>query len=205
MPRREQHRRDHRELLDPLLSSPDLLYPGFMVRPDERVGVPASAGSASRSGCALPTGASPVPVGVGAPGSRPQAGGEIPLSRAGCREPLRREQEFGSQLEVNPAASSDKQWGSRAAHVTAKTTSSALVPKRVEGSSGVGGATRSQGRVRNRRGPSSPPLSRRAVSYKPKAKSSGAERESEGIVVVVMPVEQNAGGAKGPWAGQVGT
>jgi len=174
-----------------------------MVRPDESVGV--SSESPSRSGCVLPAGASPVPVGVGAPGSRPQAGGEIRLSRAGCREPLRREQEFGSQLEVNPAASKEKQWGSRAAHVTAKATSSTLVPKRVEGSSGVRGATRSQGSARNRRGPSSWPSSRRAASYKPKAKSSGAERESEGIVVAPMPVEQNAGGAKGPWASQVGS
>jgi hypothetical protein len=173
------------------------------VRPDESVGVSLEA--AARSGCALPAGASPVPVGVGAPGSRPQARGEIRVSQAGCREPLRREREFGSQLEVNPAASSEKQWGSRAAHVTAKATSSALVPKRVEGSSGVWGATRSQGRVRNRRGPSSPPSSRLGVAYKPRAKSRVAERESEGIVVVVMPVEQNAGGAKGPRAGQVGT
>jgi len=174
-----------------------------VVRPDERVGV--SWEPSARSGCVLPTGASPVPVGVGAPGSRPQAGGEIPLSRAGRREPLRGEREFGSQLHVNPAASKEKQWGSRAAHVTAKATSSAPVPKRVEGSSGVRGATRSQGRVRNRRGPSSLPSSRRGVAYKPKAKSRVAERESEGIVVVRRPVKQNTVGAKGPRAGQVGT
>ena len=174
-----------------------------MVRPDESVGASACAEAPPRSGCAFPAGASPVPVGVGAPGSRPQVGGGIPLSRAGCREPLRREQEFGSQLEVNPAASSEKQWGSRAAHVTAKAMFSALIPKRVEGSLGVWGATRAQGRVRNRRGPSSQPSSRRGVAYKPKVKSHVAERESEGIVVVVMPAKQNVGGAKGPWAGQV--
>lgn len=174
-----------------------------MVRPDESEEVSAYAEASSRSGCAFPAGASPVPVGVGAPGSRPQAGGEIPLSRAGRREPLRREREFGSQLEVNPAASSDKQCGSRAVHVTAKAMSSVLIPKRVEGSIGVGGATRSQGEVRNRRGPSSQPWSRRGVAYKPKVKSHAVERESEGIVVVVMAAKHNAVGAKGPWAGQV--
>ena len=176
-----------------------------MVRPDENVWVFASARARSRSGCVRPTGVSPVPVSVGAPGSRPQACGEICVSRAGCREPLRREQECGSQHEVNPAASSEKQCGSRAAHVTVKATSTTLVPKRVGGSTGVGGATRTQGGARNRRGPSSLPPSRRGAAYKPKVKSRAAERESEGIVVVVMGAEHNALGAKGPWAGQVGT
>jgi len=41
---------------------------------------------------------------------------------------------------VNAAAPTEKQRGSRAGHVTAKATSSALVPKRAEGPSGVGAA-----------------------------------------------------------------
>jgi hypothetical protein len=35
-------------------------------------------------------------------------------------------------------------------------------------------------------------------SYKPRAKSSGAQRESEGVVVVVIGVQKNAPGAKDP-------
>lgn len=56
-----------------------------------------------------------------------------------------------------------------------------------------------QGGVRNTRGPSALPSSRQGDSYKPKAKSSAAQRESEGIVVPVMGVTNNAPGGKGPW------
>jgi len=40
-----------------------------------------------------------------------------------------------------------------------------------------------QGKVRNTRGPSALPRFGQASSYKPTAKSSGVQRESEGIVV----------------------
>jgi len=159
---------------------------GFLVRPPR---------------CEHPTGESPVPVGVGAPGSRPQAGGEIPFARAGCREPLRREQPHGPQHQVKPAASPDSQSGGRAAHVTAKATSPALVPKRAGGPGGVRGAARVEGCVRNVRDPSSRPLSRRGVPYKRKVKSGVAERESEGVVVLMTPVQQNAGRGKDPYGG----
>jgi RNA-directed DNA polymerase len=46
-------------------------------------------------------------------------------------------------------------------------------------------------------------LSQRAGSYKPKAKSSGVQRESEGVVVPSRVVEQNAAGGKGPCGGRV--
>ena len=169
-----------------------------MVRHDESP--PGLAGSVLFR-CAHPAGGSPVPVGVGAPGSRPQAGGEIPFARAGCRRPLRREQPRGPQHEVKPAASSCSQSGGRAAHAAAKATSSALVPKRAAGPGGVGGVARVEGCVRNVRGPSSRPLSRRAVPYKPKVKSGGVERESEGVVVLMTPVQQNAGRGKDPYGG----
>jgi len=153
--------------------------------------------------CAHPAGGSPVPVGVGAPGSRPQAGGEIPSAQAGCRMPLRREQPRGPQHEVKPAASRYLRPGGRAAHVTAKAMSSALVPKRAEGPGGVGGVARVEGCVRNVRGPSSLPSSRRAIPYKPKVKSGGAERESEGAIVLLIPVHQNIGGGKDPYLDHV--
>ena len=151
--------------------------------------------------CAHPAGESPVPVGVGAPGSRPQAGGEIPFARAGCRKPLRREQPRGPQHQVKPAASSDPQSGGRAAHVAAKAMSPALVPKRAGGPGGVWGVARVEGCVRNVRGPSSRPLSRRAIPYKPKVKSGGAERESEGVVVLMTSAQHNAGRGKDPCGG----
>ena len=61
-----------------------------------------------------------------------------------------------------------------------------------------------QGSLRNTREPSAPPSSRLGASYKPKAKSSAAQRKSEGIVVPAMDVKNNASGGKGPWgAGRV--
>jgi hypothetical protein len=59
------------------------------------------------------------------------------------------------------------------------------------------------GEARNTRDPSQQPPSRQGGSYKPKAKSSAAERGSEGTVVVVMAATNNATGAKGPCGGRV--
>lgn len=94
-----------------------------------------------------------------------------------------REQARGPQRYVKPAASSDLQPRSRAAHVTAKAMFVALESERASSSGGVGGVARVQGEVRNRRGPSGQPSSRRGVSYKPKVKSGAGQRESEGVVV----------------------
>jgi RNA-directed DNA polymerase len=60
-----------------------------------------------------------------------------------------------------------------------------------------------QGGVRNTRDPSAPSTSGRAASYKPKAKSSGAQRESEGTEVLTIAATNNAAGGKGPCGGQV--
>jgi hypothetical protein len=155
--------------------------------------------------CVSPVGASPTPVSDGAPGSRVAVrSGETPAAEADRRKPLWGEQPYGPQRQMKAAASTKEQPGSRAAHVTAKATSGALGPKRAPGLSEVGGVARTEGGARNARGPSLLPWSRRADSYKPRAKSSGAERESEGIVVVVIRAQQNARGAKGPCFGCVG-
>ena len=66
-----------------------------------------------------------------------------------------------------------------------------------------------QGVVWNTRGPSAQPESGQARSYKPKAKSRRAQRESEGIVVPLgqaqagpaKAVWHNAAGGKGPCGG----
>src|SRR5882762_6141062 len=119
-----------------------------MVRPDER--------SRGRSGYTEPAGASPAQTGSGASGSRPPARREIGAAEAGRQKPLRREQEHGPQHQVKPAASTDKQCGSRAEHFAAKATfairESGVVP--AASPTGVEGAARVQGSVWNRRDPS---------------------------------------------------
>jgi hypothetical protein len=159
--------------------------------------------------CAFPAGASPASVSTGAPRSRPQASGGDPVARAGRQKPASRhqpsrgERAHGPQHEVKPAASTDSQSGSRAAHFTAKAKSSAGEPEPVGGPGGVRGAARVQGSARNTRGPSAQPSSRRARPYKPKAKSGRAQRESEGIVVPGIATANNVAGGKGPWGGGV--
>jgi hypothetical protein len=175
----------------------------------EAAGARAASGEPSAC-CASPAGESPVSVRAGAPSSRPQASGGDPVVQAGCRKPVRRrepcggEQARGPQHQVKPAASTEEQSGSRAAHVTAKATFGAgRVPEPASGPGGVRGAARGQGDVRNTRGPSRRPSSRRARPYKPKAKSGRVERESEGIVVPSITATNNAVGGKGPWGGCV--
>lgn len=154
-----------------------------MVRRDEAERRSAQAEPSAVSRCASPTGASPVPVGAGAPGSRSQVRGEIHVARAGRQEPLRREQERGPQHEVNPAASKEKQCESRAAHLTAKAMFDAPGPGQIRAPSlaGVRGAARAQGHVRNTRDPSALPSSRQARSYKPKAKSGACAAGVRGV------------------------
>lgn len=64
---------------------------------------------------------------------------------------------------------------------------------------------RVEGSSRNRRDPSAQPLSGQGAPYKPSAKSATAQRGSEGIVVPMRPVQQNAGRGKGPCGGRVGS
>ena len=87
--------------------------------------------------------------------------------------------------------------------------SPALEPERAEGLPGVRAVARVQGSIRNRRGPSAQPrpwtaLSGQARGNKPKAKSPGAQRESEGIVVPQISAQQNAEGGKGPYGDHAG-
>jgi len=129
---------------------------------------------------------------------------------------LSRERAHGPQHQVKSAASTHLQPGGRADHVTAKATPVMGAPKPLAGSGGVWGAARVQGEARNTRDPSAQPESGRGGSYKPKAKSSAVQRESEGIVVPqnvgratgTNAVTNNAAGGKGPCgdrAGEAGT
>ena len=106
----------------------------------------------------------------------------------------------GPQHQVKPAASTEEQCGSRAEHVAAKATlavrKSEVAP--IASPAGVWGAARAQGSVWNRRDPSAQPRSGQSGAYKPTVKSRRAQRESEGIVVPVIAVTNNAAGGKGP-------
>jgi RNA-directed DNA polymerase len=106
---------------------------------------------------------------------------------------------------VNPAASSEEQCRSRAEHVTAKATSGAETTDGAPGPAGVRGAARAHSSLGNRRDPSAQPASGKDRAYKPKAKSSGAQRESEGAVVPKKAVHENAAGGKGPCFGDAST
>ena len=65
-------------------------------------------------------------------------------------------------------------------------------------SSGVRGAARVQGHARDAGDPSEQPKSGQGRSYKPKAKASGVQRESEGVKVLKILAKNNAGGGTGP-------
>ena len=70
---------------------------------------------------------------------------------------------------------------------------------------GVWGVARDQGGMWNRGDPSVPPLSRQGAPYKPRVKSSAAQRESEGVETPMMAVQENAVGGRGPCFGRVGS
>jgi hypothetical protein len=164
-----------------------------MVRREERAILFASGEERAMTCCASPAGVSPVPVSIGAPGSRPQVLKGDLQARAGYQksvgwhEPLSGERTRGPQREVKPAASTYLQPAGRAAHITVKATLGARVPKLASSCGGVRGAARVSGEAWNTRDPSARPWSWRGDSYKPKAKASTAQRESEGIVVPDNP------------------
>jgi len=66
------------------------------------------------------------------------------------------------------------------------------------GLSGVREMARDHGLVWNRRDPSAPPASGKDPRYKPMVKSGGGQRKSDGVVVPLIGVQQNAPGGKGP-------
>jgi hypothetical protein len=169
-----------------------------MVRRDDGV----SSRELSESCCASPTGESPVPVSVGAPGSRSPDSREIAYAEARRRKPRNGRQERGPQHEVKLAASTQKQSGSRAAHVTAKATSSTGRSEMiVEDSRGVWRAARVQGEARNTGDPSTQSFVEDTRSDQADGQARAVQRKSEGIVVPMMTATQNAVGGKGPWGG----
>ena len=173
-------------------------YDLLMVRRDDDDG---NVPKASR--CASLAGESPVPVSVGAPGSRSPEPGEILEAEARRQEPVNNgRQGRGPQHEVKLAASTEKQSGSRAAHVTAKATSSTRRSETIgEDSRGVWRAARVHGEARNTGDPSTQPRVRGTRSEQADGQARAVQRKSEGIVVPMRTATQNAVGGKGPWGG----
>lgn len=66
---------------------------------------------------------------------------------------------------------------------------------------GVWGVARTQGSARNIRDPSVPPTSGKDLLNKPMVKSSGGQRESEGVVVPTKGGQHNPSSGKGPHFG----
>jgi len=176
-------------------------YAARMVRRDGEDGLNDPA----KPCCASPAGESPVPVSVGAPGSRSPESRETSSAEARRQEPSDGGQGRGPQHEVKLAASTESQRESRADHFTAKATSWAgRSETTAEDLSGVWSAARVHGEARNTGDPSAHSSSGKRSSNRPKAKASAVQRKSEGIVVPVIAAPQNAAGGKGPWGGHDG-
>ena len=184
-------------------------YDRAVVRRDDVGSLAGYSGGNPPSGCGDPAGASPVSVSGHAPSSRARTRTERDVDQAGRRKPVKQRELFsgerarGPQLKVKPAASTHLQSEGRAAHVTAKATPTSRDTDRVVGFGGVRGAARVQGSTRNTGDPSASPSSRQGGSYKPKAKSSAAQRKSEGTNTPTMIATNNAIGGRGPWGGRV--
>ena len=140
-----------------------------------------------------PAGVSPVRVGVGAPGSRPQPRGEIPAAERGVKSLFGGSKRAGCDCSLVIFTTEEP---SRSCH-------------------GEGHVRRVEIRTARRVLPGYGELHARTVwfgtretrlsslvskdrPYKLMAKSGGGQRESEGVVVVQIGVQKNAPGAKGP-------
>ena len=144
-------------------------------------------------GCVRPAGVSPVRVGAGAPGSRPRFVAERWRAERGVESLFGGSERAGCDCSlVRSTVGEPSRSCQGEGHVC-------LVCSGARGGSfrGTGSCTRArsgfgtwEARLRG--------LVGEDRSYEPVAKSSGAQRESEGAVVVGIGVELKASGAKGP-------
>jgi hypothetical protein len=139
-------------------------------------------------------GGSPVPVGAGAPGSRPRSRGEILAAERGVESLFGGSKRVGWDCSLVRFTIGEP---SRSCHGEGHVRQSWF---RI----GYGGSLRGREtctRVRSDHGTRETRLASlvsKDCSYKPMAKSSGGQRESEGVVVVMIGVQNNAPGAKDP-------
>jgi hypothetical protein len=140
-----------------------------------------------------PAGVSPVRVGVGAPGSRPQSRGEIPAAERGVESLFGGSKRAGCDYSLVTFTTEEP---SRSCHGEGHV-------RRV-GFRSARWVLPGYGKLHARTvwfGTRETRLSSLVSEdrwYKPMAKSSGGQRESEGVVVVLIGVQNNASGAKGP-------
>jgi hypothetical protein len=141
-----------------------------------------------------PAGVSPVPVGAGAPGSRPQSLGEILAAERGVESLFGGSKRVGWDCSLVTSTIGEP---SRSCHGEGHVRQSWF---RI----GLGGSLRGMEtctRARSDHGTRETRLAGLVSedrSYKPKAKVSGGQRESEGVVVAGIGVQNNAPGAKDP-------
>ena len=148
--------------------------------------------------CVRPAGVSPVRVGAGAPGSRPQSRGEIPAAERGVKSLIGGSKRAGCDCSLVRFTIGEP---SRSCHGEGHVRLS-LIPDwawRVPAGYGELHARTVWHGTRETR--LSSPVSKDR-SYKPMVKSSGGQRESEGAIVVGIGVQKNAPGAKGPHFGR---
>jgi hypothetical protein len=140
-----------------------------------------------------PAGESPVRVGVGAPGSRPQSRGEIPAAERGVESLFGGSKRAGCDCSLVTFTTEEP---SRSYHGEGHVRRVGFRSARrvLPGYGELHARTVWFGTRETRLGS----LVSKDRSYKPMVKSSGAQRESEGAVVVVIGVQKNAPGAKGP-------
>jgi hypothetical protein len=141
-----------------------------------------------------PAGESPVRVSAGAPGSRPRSEGEIPRAERGVESLFGGSKRVGWDCSLvrftigEPSRSCHGEGQVR--HVRSGIG--------VAGPRGVRRLARAHGLITEQGRPVCLALSGKDRSYKPMVKSSGGQRESEGVVVARIGVELKAPGAKGP-------
>jgi hypothetical protein len=140
-----------------------------------------------------PAGVSPVRVGAGAPGSRPQFVVERRRAERGVESLFGGSKRAGCDCSLVRVTMGEP---SRSCHGEGHVR---RVGSGARGGSfrGTGSCTRATvwsgtGEARL------PSLVSKDRSYKPMAKSGGGQRESEGVVVVMIGVQNNTPGAKGP-------
>ncbi len=144
--------------------------------------------------CVRPAGESPVRVSAGAPGSRPRLEGEIPRVERGVESLFGGSKRAGCDCSLVKVTIGEP---SRSFHGEGHVRQSWF---RI----GCGGSSRGRGsctRARSDCGTRETRLSGLVSedrSYKPMVKSSGGQRESVGVVVVVIGVKLKVPGAKDP-------
>src|SRR5919108_6435026 len=141
-----------------------------------------------------PAGESPVRVGAGAPGSRPRFVVERWRAERGVKSLFGGSKRAGCDCSLVRLTIGEP---SRSCHGEGHVRQSLVRMAHGGSPRGTGSCTRARS-DRGTRGARLSGLVSKDRSYKPSAKSGGGQRESEGVVVVRIGVQQNAPGAKGP-------